>query len=58
MKILKYLVLLLLLVVIGGAIFVATRPNDFDISRSVVINAPADVIFDNIKDFKMFIETW
>lgn len=57
MKILKYLLLLLLAVIVAGAIYVATRPDSFDISRSKVIKAPPAVIFNNIVDFKNW-ETW
>lgn len=57
MKILKYLLLLLLVVIVAGSIYVATRPNDFDISRSKVIKAPPSVIFNNIVDFKNW-EAW
>ena len=57
MKILKYLLLLLLVVLVAGAIYVATRPNDFELSRSKVIKAPTSVIFKNISDFKNW-EAW
>ncbi|WP_430409519.1 SRPBCC family protein [Kordia sp.] len=57
MKILKYLLLLLLVVLVAGAIYVATRPNDFDLSRSKVIKAPPSVIFNNISDFRNW-EAW
>ncbi|EDP94369.1 SRPBCC family protein [Kordia algicida OT-1] len=57
MKILKYLLLLLLVLVVAGAIYVETRPSDFKISRSKVINAPPAAIFNNISDFKNW-EAW
>jgi effector-binding domain-containing protein/uncharacterized protein YndB with AHSA1/START domain len=57
MKILKYLLLLLLVVLVAGAIYVATRPNDYDVTRSKVIKAPIETVFNNISDFKNW-EAW
>jgi len=57
MKILKYVLLLLLVLVVAGAIFIATRPNDYDVVRSRVIKAPIDVVFNNINEFKNW-EAW
>ncbi|MBC8756629.1 SRPBCC family protein [Kordia sp. YSTF-M3] len=57
MKILKYVLLLLLVLIVAGAIFVATRPNDYDVVRSKVIKAPIDVVFNNINDYKNW-EAW
>lgn len=37
------------LAVLAGA--VATRPADFNVKRSATIQAPADVVFENIHDF-------
>ncbi|WFP77104.1 SRPBCC family protein [Mesorhizobium sp. WSM4906] len=46
--------ILVILVVIVAAVLVlaATRPNDFVVSRSAVIKAPAEAIFPLINDFK------
>lgn len=52
MKIIKYLFFLLLVVLIGGAIYVAMQPNNYDVKRSKLIKAPASVIFNNINDYK------
>jgi effector-binding domain-containing protein len=57
MKILKYVLLLLLVLIVAGAIFVATRPNDYDVVRSKVIKAPIDVVFNNINDYRNW-EAW
>ncbi|MGH1385726.1 SRPBCC family protein [Kordia sp.] len=57
MKILKYVLLLLLVLLVAGAIFVATRPDSFEVTRSKVIKAPVAVIFNNISDFKNW-EAW
>ena len=37
MKIIKYLVLLLLVIVIGGAVYVMLQPNDYDVKRTKTI---------------------
>ncbi len=52
MKILKYLFLLLLIVLVGGAIYFGTKDGNFDVAKSKVINAPAEVVYDNVKDYK------
>ena len=52
MKILKYIFLLILLIVVAGAIYIATLENSYEVSRTKVINAPAQVIFNNINDYK------
>ncbi|MDD3721205.1 MAG: SRPBCC family protein [Lutibacter sp.] len=57
MKYLKYFVLFLLVVVIALAIYGAVIKSDYDFSRSKIINAPAEVIFDNVNDFKTW-ENW
>ncbi|MDX8518770.1 SRPBCC family protein [Mesorhizobium dulcispinae] len=46
--------ILIILVVIVAAVFIfaATRPNDFVVSRSAGIRAPAEAIFPLINDFK------
>lgn len=57
MKILKYVLLLLLVVLVAGAIYIATRPNDYDVVRSKVIKAPVNVIFNNVNDYRNW-EAW
>ena len=52
MKILKYLFLLLLIVLVGGSIYFGTKDGSFDVVKSKVMNAPAEVIYDNVKDYK------
>ncbi|TIO48767.1 MAG: polyketide cyclase [Mesorhizobium sp.] len=50
--------LLIILVVIIAAVLVyaATRPNDFVVSRSASVKAPAEAIFPLINDFKRWPE--
>jgi effector-binding domain-containing protein len=57
MKILKYLFFLLLIVLIGGAIYIATKDGTFDVAKTKTIEAPAEVIYNNVKDFKNW-ESW
>ncbi|QHI36200.1 hypothetical protein IMCC3317_15590 [Kordia antarctica] len=57
MKILKYVLLLLLVLIVAGAIFIATRANDYDVVRSKVIKAPITTVFNNINDYKNW-EAW
>ena len=57
MKTIKYIIFLLLIVFIGLAIYIAVQPNSFEIKRYRTINAPAQVIYNNVIDFKNW-EAW
>lgn len=57
MKILKYILLLVLIVVIGGAIYLATLDGNYNIERSKVINAPVEQVYNKVNDFKTW-ESW
>ncbi|MBD0832087.1 SRPBCC family protein [Aestuariibaculum sediminum] len=52
MKAFKYILFLLLIAVIGTSIYVAIQPNDFIVSRTRTIEAPASIIYNNVIDFK------
>ena len=52
MKALKYLFLLILVLIIGGSIYIATLNGEYNISSKRNIAAPAEVIFNNINDYK------
>jgi len=52
MKALKYVFLLLLLIIVAGAIYIATLENNYDIKRTKVINAPVEVVYNNVNDYK------
>ncbi|SDB18945.1 Ribosome association toxin PasT (RatA) of the RatAB toxin-antitoxin module [Flavobacteriaceae bacterium MAR_2010_188] len=56
MKIFKYLLFLLLILVIGAAIYIAVQPNDYTFSRSQIINAPPAVIYNKVNDYKIWPE--
>lgn len=57
MKILKYLLFLILLVIIGTAIYFGTKDGTYTIEDSMVIPAPSEVVFDKVNDLKSW-ETW
>ncbi|MBV7268461.1 SRPBCC family protein [Winogradskyella luteola] len=57
MKILKYILLLLLVLIIGFSIYIAVQPNSFEVTRTRTINAPQAVVYNNIIDFKNW-ESW
>ena len=52
MKFLKFLLLILLVIVIGLAIYIAVQPNSFEVTREKTIDAPASVVYDNLIDYK------
>ena len=52
MKALKYILFLLLIAIIGMAIYIAVQPNSFEVTRTRTIKAPAQVVYNNVIDFK------
>lgn len=52
MKFLKYLLFLILILVIGAAIYVAVQPNDYQFNRSRLIKAPASMLYNTVNDYK------
>lgn len=57
MKILKYILFLLLIVIVAGGIYFGTKDGTFDVANTKVFDAPAEVIYNNVKDFKNW-ESW
>src|SRR5690554_1009969 len=57
MKALKYILFLILILIIGLTIYIAVQPNSFEIKRTRTIEAPAQVIYNNVIDFKNW-KTW
>lgn len=57
MKFLKYLLFLILIAIIGFAIYVAVQPNSFEVTRERTISAPSSVLYDNVIDYKNW-EAW
>lgn len=52
MKILKYFFLLILIVIVGGAIYIATLDNSYEVTRTKIIKAPIEVVYNNVNDYK------
>ncbi|MFD2565301.1 SRPBCC family protein [Aquimarina rubra] len=57
MKIIKYLFFLLLLVVIGGAAYIAMTDGKFQVEESRVIEAPEELLFNTVNEYKTW-EKW
>lgn len=57
MKLLKYFILLLLITIIGGSVFFATKDGSYDIQDSKIIDAPAEVVFNIVNNYKTW-EHW
>jgi effector-binding domain-containing protein len=57
MKIVKYLFFLLLLVIIGGSVYVATIDGKFQAEESRVIDAPDELLFATINEYRTW-EKW
>jgi len=57
MKFFKYILFLLLILVIGLAIYIAVQPSEFTVTRERNIKAPNAVIYNNVIDFKNW-EAW
>lgn len=52
MKTVKYIFLILLIVVVVGAVYLATLDGDYDVRRSRIIRANPEVIFNDLNDYK------
>ncbi|WP_055435871.1 SRPBCC family protein [Lacinutrix algicola] len=52
MKAIKYIFFLVLIAIIALAIYIAVQPNEYSVTRTRTINAPAAVIYKNVNDFK------
>ncbi|NLP58882.1 SRPBCC family protein [Lutibacter sp. B1] len=52
MKFIKYLFLLLLIVIIGASIYIATLDGNYDIKSTKTIKAPVEVVYTNVNDYK------
>ncbi|RLD27696.1 MAG: AraC family transcriptional regulator, partial [Bacteroidetes bacterium] len=57
MKLLKYLIFLILIVLIGGAVYIGTKEGNYDLSESKIINAPKPMIFDKVNELRSW-EEW
>lgn len=52
MKILKYLLFLVLIFLIAGAIYVATKGADYEITEEIIIDAPRSFVFSEVENFE------
>jgi len=57
MKTLKYILFLILILIVGILIYAAVQPNEYDVKRTKLIKAPANVIYNNINDIKKW-DNW
>ncbi|CAM4311522.1 SRPBCC family protein [Gillisia limnaea] len=57
MKILKYLFFLILIVIIAGAIYIATKDGKYHIEETIIIEAPVPVVFEEVNNFQNW-ENW
>lgn len=51
MKIIKYLLFLLLIIVIAGSIYIATKDGEYHIEETRIIPAPAEVVFNEVNEY-------
>lgn len=56
MKILKYLLFIVLILIIAGSIFIATKEGDFQLEATRNIPAPREMVFDQVNDFRSWKE--
>ncbi|MEQ1789720.1 MAG: SRPBCC family protein [Rickettsiales bacterium] len=54
---LKKIIVTIVFIILGFSVFVVMQPDDFRITRSSVISAPADKIFAQVNDFHKW-EEW
>ena len=56
MKTLKYFLYLILLVIIGGAIYFGLKNGDYDVPSTTNINAPAAFLYEEVNNYKTWAE--
>ncbi|MDP3353478.1 MAG: AraC family transcriptional regulator, partial [Flavobacteriaceae bacterium] len=57
MKILKYILFLLLIAFVGGALYLATIDGNYEVKRTRLVKAPLEVAFEVVNDYKTW-EYW
>ncbi len=57
MKLLKFLFFLILVIVIGGAIYFGAKDGTYDVKQSKNIKAPVSLLFDTVNEYKTW-ENW
>lgn len=57
MKILKYLFFLILIAIIAGAIYIATKDGSYQIEETTIVPAPPSVVFEEVNNYQNW-ENW
>ena len=57
MKVLKYLLIIIAIILIGSWAYILTQPDSYDVKRTKLIKAPASIVFNSINEFKNW-EKW
>lgn len=57
MKAFKYVLFVLLILIIGAAVYVGVQPNEYEVVRSHTMQVPQAVIYENVIDYKTW-ENW
>jgi len=57
MKILKYLFFLILIALIAGSIYIATKDGNYQLEENTTINAPINLVYNEVNNFKNW-ENW
>lgn len=52
MKSLKYIFFLLLIIIIGSSVYIATLDGHYDFKQTKVMKVPLEIVFKNVNDFK------
>ncbi len=56
MKALKYILILLLVVIIGGAIYFSLQDGSYEMDETTTVEAPQELIYNKIADLNYFVE--
>lgn len=51
LKVIKYLILLILLIIIGGGLYITISNRDYDITHEVKVKTPRELAFNTVKNF-------
>ncbi|MEL6917481.1 MAG: SRPBCC family protein, partial [Bacteroidota bacterium] len=57
MKVLKYVLLFVLVIVVGVVIYAALQPSAYEVTRTRTVKAPVEVVYSNVDDYKNW-EAW
>ncbi|MCF6307499.1 MAG: SRPBCC family protein [Flavobacteriaceae bacterium] len=52
MKVLKYILIIVVVLLLGGWAYVSTQPGSYDVSRTRLIKAPTSAVFNTINELK------